>query len=654
MLFDAASSSGVPLFGPAVSAIPSEFTEIPYETFSKADRGHAFPQPADWFRSDYTTGQGSSSRGAAGLAARGGRSHLYEAGADDDGGSFSLVDKAGSGAGRSGRGGSGIGGPNFGQRGGRGGYASRGGARGGAGGARGGAAGGYNNRGSGYGGRGRGTQYLGRGGYGRMGNSRWGDHQQRDRNATVAVRSSWEKLEEIDFARLSKLRLDVDTQDPEDIGQFGFVTEYDRSYDRVNTKNPVPLQVIDRVHYNPTTSDDPIIQEVRLPNLCSVEYCTNIVRTQYAAANRATIFATDNILSLLMCTSRSSNPWDIVITREGDKVFLDKREVEDGPFGKCMFGTLEYMLTDILPDLVSVNENASDPPMDAERPKDVKEQDFKDINSPSALALEATYVNNTFAWQVVKDDAGDASRIDFAKPNPFYSSEEVNPPASCGYRYRKFDLSINEEEDVTLIVRTEVDSYIRGTPTATSSITTSDFNRPDASEVTYITTKTLFEYKGRSGQGAGGAPDWRSKLDTQRGAVVATEMKNNSCKLARFAVQSILAGAEQMKMGYISRANVKDDNRHVILGTQWLKPREFASQMNVNLPNGWGIVRTIVDLVLKQPEGKFCLLRDPNSAKIHLYRVPFDAFEPVDEDETEEAERNGSADESDRDGFTLV
>ena len=50
--------------------------------------------------------------------------------------------------------------------------------------------------------------------------------------------------------------------------------------------------------------------------------------------------------------------------------------------------------------------------------------------------------------------------------------------------------------------------------------------------------------------GAGGAPDWRLKLDSQRGAVVATEMKNNSAKLSKWTVQSILAGAEQLKIGY--------------------------------------------------------------------------------------------------------
>jgi len=604
----ASSSAGVPLFGPSVEAIPAEFKEIPYETFSKSDRQLNYPRPADWFATDPAYASSSNAGAGGSRGARGApRPSHYDAAAGDDEGSFSLVDKSGGSGFRSGRGGGGPGGSlggnrGFNARGGRGG--ARGGAsgRGGPGGARG-----------GWGGRGRGAAVLGRGGYG--GRGRWGDnHNQRTRNATVQVRQDWQILEEIEFSRLGKLRLEVDTEEPDEVAQYGFVSEYDKSYDRVNTRNSVPLQVIDRVHYNPTTSDDPVIQDL-------------------SSKSKARVFATDNILSLLMCSTRSVYPWDIVIVREGDKLFFDKRDVEESPF-----------------DTVSVNENASDPPAESERPKDVREEDFKDINSPSALSLEATYVNNTFTWQVVKDEAtgGDASRIDFAQPNPFYSPEEVNPPASCGYRYRKFDLSINEEEDLEMIVRTEVDSFIKGAPTATANISTSEFKDTTGDENTYITIKTLFEFDPKAA-GAGGAPDWRTKLDSQRGAVVATEMKNNSCKLARFAVQSILAGAEQMKMGYISRASPKDDNRHVILGTQWYKPRDFAVQMNVNLANGWGIVRTIVDLVMKQPEGKFCLIRDPNAPVIRLYKVPFEAFEPVEED----GEDGASGDESERDGFSL-
>lgn len=134
----------------------------------------------------------------------------------------------------------------------------------------------------------------------------------------------------------------------------------------------------------------------------------------------------------------------------------------------------------------------------------------------------------------MREDA--ESRVDLEHPNPFYSSDETEPLASCGYRYRKFDLSITEDEDVQIIVRTEVDSFIKATGADV--------------EDTFITVKILNEFDSRS-QGSGGAPDWRSKLDSQRGAVVATEMKNNSNKLSRWAVQSILAGAEQMKMGFV-------------------------------------------------------------------------------------------------------
>jgi len=52
-----------------------------------------------------------------------------------------------------------------------------------------------------------------------------------------------------------------------------------------------------------------------------------------------------------------------------------------------------------------------------------------------------------------------------------------------------------------------------------------------------------------------GGINWRQKIDSQRGAVLATELKNNSAKLAKWTAQSILAGADIMKVGYVSRVN---------------------------------------------------------------------------------------------------
>lgn len=63
----------------------------------------------------------------------------------------------------------------------------------------------------------------------------------------------------------------------------------------------------------------------------------------------------------------------------------------------------------------------------------------------------------------------------------------------------------------------------------------------------------------------------------------------------------------------ISRANPRDAQRHLIVGVQSYKPLDFARQMNISLNNGWGIVRTIADLVRSRPEGKYVLVKDPNN-----------------------------------------
>jgi translation initiation factor 3 subunit D len=222
-----------------------------------------------------------------------------------------------------------------------------------------------------------------------------------------------------------------------------------------------------------------------------------------------------------MCAPRSVYPWDIVILREGNNLFFDKRD--GGPF-----------------DTVTVNENASDPPQDPTPPNPNNPADktavleAPSINSATSLSLEATYINQNFGFQSVQENV----TADFAHPNPFYGPEETEPLASCGYRYRIFDLGITEDEDLKICIRTEVDAYV---PSAG--------NAADGHGL--VTIRALNEFDPRA-QGAGGAQDWRSKLDSQRGAVVATEMKNNSCKLAKWAVQSILAGADLMKIGCVS------------------------------------------------------------------------------------------------------
>ncbi|KAL9584629.1 MAG: hypothetical protein Q9212_002005 [Teloschistes hypoglaucus] len=414
-------------------------------------------------------------------------------------------------------------------------------------------------------------QRGGRGGRGRrFGGWKDYDKPQRNRDSSVNIKPDWTMLEEIDFNRLAKLNLETSTG--EDIENYGFLYYYDRLYDRPPVKNTErKLNVVDRAAYNVTTSQDPIIHEL-------------------AEKDEATIFATDNILSMLMCAPRSIYSWDIVITRSGNKIFLDKRD------GSSL-------------DMVSVNENAADAPLEA------SEGNKDTLNFPGALALEATFINHNFVNQTVIES--DTAKYEMPHENPFYNpSEETEALASKAYKYRRFDLSLEKDEDpLHLIVRTELDAVVKN-------------NISGEDQLLVIKALNEFDHKA---QGSGGALDWRSKLTSQRGAVVATEMKNNSCKLARWTVQSILAKADVMKVGFVSRANPKSNDRHVILGVMGYDPRKFAEQMNLNLNNGWGIVRTIIDMVRGMKDGKYVLVKDPNKSLLRLYEVPAGTFEEEEE-----------------------
>lgn len=49
--------------------------------------------------------------------------------------------------------------------------------------------------------------------------------------------------------------------------------------------------------------------------------------------------------------------------------------------------------------------------------------------------------------------------------------------------------------------------------------------------------------------------------------------------------------------------------------------------MSLSPDHCWGIVRALVDMLMKQPEGKYLLVKDPNKELLRLYAVPEDAFE---------------------------
>lgn len=305
------------------------------------------------------------------------------------------------------------------------------------------------------------------------------------------------------------------------------------------------------------------------------------------------VFATDSIIATIMCAPRSVLSWDIVVQRVGDKLFFDKRD--DSDF-----------------DLLTVHETAADIPF-ADDPTN-------SVNSPRHLALEATYINFNFSQQVLK--MGE-QKYEFPNANPFVDKDETSEVSSVAYRYRKWKLG----DDVTLVVRCEHDA-----------VTTSGPNdKPQ-----FMTIKAFNEW---------GDPkttntiDWRQKLDVQRGAVLASELKNNSNKLGKWTIQALLSGSDYLKFGYVSRVHAKDSSKHIILGTQTFRPKEFAGQINLNMDNAWGVLRCLVDYCLKLPEGRYLILKDPNKPMLVLYKVPDNAFSDDEKDDEDEDDGDNDEDE---------
>ncbi|ERN01129.1 hypothetical protein AMTRI_Chr03g52710 [Amborella trichopoda] len=327
------------------------------------------------------------------------------------------------------------------------------------------------------------------------------------------------------------------------------------------------LEFYDRSYDRINPKNERRLERFKTRNFFKVTTTDDPVIRRLANEDRATVFATDAILATLMCAPRSVYSWDIVVQRVGNKLFFDKRD------GSQL-------------DLLSVNETSQEPLPEA---KD-------DINSAHSLSVEAAYINQNFSQQVL---IRDGNKLTFEEPNPFAS--EGDEVASVAYRYRRWKL----DDETSLIARCEVHSVIdaRG-------------------QHSFLTLNALNEFDPKYS-----GVDWRQKLETQKGAVLATELKNNANKLAKWTVQALLASADVMKLGYVSRIHPRDHFNHVILSVQGHKPREFASQINLNTSNMWGIVKSIVDLCMKLNEGKYVLVKDPSKPQVRIYEVPADAFE---------------------------
>lgn len=380
-----------------------------------------------------------------------------------------------------------------------------------------------------------------RGGRQPWGGMRQHDRIQRHREPSVLVKPAWKMLEEIEFARLYKLQLDPDATKVLCI--HGALPVYDRVSEKITTK-----------------TEKLVVSTSSIPALLPLAHDPSFARL--AVGHPFVLCTSDTAASLLMVSTRTLIPWDLVLEQRGNIMYLDKRP--DSPS-----------------DLIHVNETANDPPSDANEHRETP-------NSAHNLALEATRLHYAVPAALSKPEDPIIYQPETA--------ENTATSSTLAYRYVQWNLG----QGTLVIVRSEINAVARS---------------PTALVLTRL--QTLLEYDTKS------SISWRQSLDVQRGAVLATEIRNNSALLSRWVFQALLADISSLKLVYASRISAKDTSRHAILAVQDFDPYDLSTQMNLNVPNGFGILRAMTDLCRKHQEttssNSFILVRDPNKPILRLY-----------------------------------
>lgn len=286
------------------------------------------------------------------------------------------------------------------------------------------------------------------------------------------------------------------------------------------------------------------------------------------------VFATDSILSCLMAAPRSVTPWDIIVQKQGDILIFDKR-----PLSRI--------------DYVPVNETWTEQ----------FASDKESVNHPDQLSIEATFINHSFSQQILSSTAPSHN---FDRSNPFLDAlDKGQEAAHVAFRYRKWELP----GGVELVARCSLNGFTE--------------KKDSEGEKSFFLARALNEADSK----LQGSVDWRQKLESQTGAVLASEMRNNGYKLARWTAESVLSGADDVKLGFVSRVNPKNNNKHAILMTKQYSPQTFADSVNVKVKNLWGTLSTLISHLKKLDDGHYLLSRDPNKTQLHIHAIPANAFE---------------------------
>ena len=412
-------------------------------------------------------------------------------------------------------------------------------------------------------------------------------------NVTQSIQpdSTWSLIKDFNKLSLEKLVVDITKLKVKNKAIYGTIYQVNESLEEeVSPYNPKPLKTYENMKFYGNTNT-PLDQE-----LLRIDDSVNI-------------YTTDKILTVIMTCIYNSHPWHLKIKKLGDKIFIEKMDNSEI-------------------DMITVNESDNTSTI----------YDDSNINSYKNLNIEATLINEFIKEQLL--DIKEELKLKNTEPNPFKDEETPEEDVEhLGYVYRLWNL-----DGMKIIVRSQVHAYNPIEVEEKSENEEIEENEEKEEEeeeeeeekeknlgYEFINIYALNEYdkntylNGESNLGA---------------SIIKKELKNNYLKLAKWGILSYLGGVKKIKIAFVTRKDVKNNEKHVISTIYNLGTEDLLLLTNFSKNIAWGIFKEIISIIKNYKEdGSFILMKtfgeSSSKSLLKLFKVP-DKYFKNDEFDDEE------------------
>ena len=409
---------------------------------------------------------------------------------------------------------------------------------------------------------------------------------------TIQPESNWVLVKDFNKRILEKLAIDFNKIKVTNKEVCGNIYPINESFEEeISPYSPKPLQRYDNMKfygYTDTSSDNKLLK---------LDYSVNI-------------YITDKILAVLMTCIYNSHPWHIKFRKIGDKIFVEKMSNSEL-------------------DKVTVNESDNTSTI----------YDDKNINSYNNLNIEATLINEFIKEQIIDKENGELYPTD--NPNPLNDEEEDEENVEhLGYVYRLWNL-----EGTKILVRSQVHAYETVLEEEKSEEEKEEKEEEEESEEKNESEeekekKLKYQFINVFALNEFDKNNYLNKESNLGATIIKKELKNNHLKMAKWGILSYLAGVKKIKIAFVTRESIENNDKHLISTVYNLNTDDLLLLTNFSRSIGWGIFNEIISNIKNYKEdGNFILMKTfgETSAKslLKLYKVP-DSYFKSEEGQEEE------------------